>query len=458
MKRAAVSVVERRMASGLTSTSDMMQYIRNINNFPDGTSLRQYVDDRLKHPENIVGEDKAYDFRSLPDKPLFSPPAASDRGDALERFFLTGPDSHCVRAAHFSGRALVYVVPGHGINPGVAIRVSPGDSKANSVESIWLPKLGSSELNLELKKVRDAFRQPSARKRLDEVREVLDWTGANVWGPILTEWQDLQAGPLAVVPVGTAGLLPIYSATVHESPACTLWNITVTPSARALHFSAIQERPALADAFVAADPWYGDDSIPYASKEAARIAAIYNTSPVIYGPAMRTGEWPDEPRKLRTLRGSASRSTTGIGHDIAARLRTASIIHLACHGKVEDDGPYLFLGGQAIPLSQLVDAEESRLSEHPLVVLSACELGGFGANDFSTEQFGFPAGLIAMGARSVVGALWPVPDEPTAEFMEDFHRHLQRFPSNEALPLAIADAQHRQISALTWGSFVHFGV
>jgi CHAT domain-containing protein len=134
------------------------------------------------------------------------------------------------------------------------------------------------------------------------------------------------------------------------------------------------------------------------------------------------------------------------------------MIHLACHGKMEDNNPCLFLDSQAVSLSQLVDTEESQLAAHPLVVLSACELGGFSASDFSAEQFGFPAGLIAMGARSVVGALWPVPDQPTAEFMEDFHRHLQKFPSNEALPLAIMDAQRRQVSALTWGSFVHFGV
>ena len=125
---------------------------------------------------------------------------------------------------------------------------------------------------------------------------------------------------------------------------------------------------------------------------------------------------------------------------------------------MEDNNPSLFLDRQAVSLSQLVDTEEGQLAAHPLVVLSACELGSFSASDFSTEQFGFPAGLIAMGARSVVGALWPVPDEPTAEFMEDFHRHLRKFPSNEALPLAIIGAQRRQVSALTWGSFVHFGV
>ena len=68
----------------------------------------------------------------------------------------------------------------------------------------------------------------------------------------------------------------------------------MTPFARALHLCAIQQPPALVDAFVAADPWHGDDSIPYASQEAARIAAIYNTSPVIYGSAMRTRIRPDE--------------------------------------------------------------------------------------------------------------------------------------------------------------------
>ena len=458
MKRAAVKVVEQRMASGLTTAQDMMYYHRSINDVPDGVGLRQYVNDNLAHPENILSMGKAFDFRSLSDKPLFSPRVDSGSSDALQQFFLTSPEAHCVRAIRSSGRALVYVVPGYGINPGVAIRVSANGPQTCSVDSIWLPKLRNNELSFELEKVRDALRQPGSGKSLDEVCAILGWTGANVWGPISTEWPDLRATALAVVPIGIAGLLPIYSATVHGSPVCTVWDITVAPSARALHFSAIQEPPTLADTFVAADSWYGDYCIPHASTEAARIAAIHNTSPVVYGAAMQSGAGPDEPRKLRAFRGHAPQSTNGIHRDIAKRLRTASIIHLACHGKMEEDGPYLFLGRQAVPLSSLVDTEETQLSGHPLVVLSACELGGFNADDFSNEQFGFPAGLIAMGARSVIGALWPVPDEDTAKFMEDFHHHLKEFPSNKALPQAIADAQRQQISALTWGSFVHFGV
>ena len=87
MKRAAVRVVERRMASGLTGTSNMMQYIRSVNGLPDGVSPRQYVNDALKHPENIGGKGSDYNL----EKP--SPLTVGDDGDPLEQFFLTAPRS-----------------------------------------------------------------------------------------------------------------------------------------------------------------------------------------------------------------------------------------------------------------------------------------------------------------------------------------------------------------------------
>jgi CHAT domain-containing protein len=103
--------------------------------------------------------------------------------------------------------------------------------------------------------------------------------------------------------------------------------------------------------------------------------------------------------------------------------------------------------------------EERQLRGHPLVVLSACELGGFLEMGMPGEQTGFPAGFMAMGARAVVGSLWLVLDgRPTRRLMEDFHRRLADLPPNAALSATIAQAHLSGVPRLIWGSLSHYGV
>jgi CHAT domain-containing protein len=91
------------------------------------------------------------------------------------------------------------------------------------------------------------------------------------------------------------------------------------------------------------------------------------------------------------------------------------------------------------------------LAGHPLVVLSACDLGGFLSMGMPTEQSGFPGGFMAISARAIVGSLWPVPDSrPTKRLMLDFHRRLVGSPSNAALSATIAEARRDRIPAVIW--------
>ncbi len=142
---------------------------------------------------------------------------------------------------------------------------------------------------------------------------------------------------------------------------------------------------------------------------------------------------------------------------IGERMRTASVIHLACHGSLGGDTPALLLGGQPLFLHFLLRREQE-MERSPLVVLSACEVGGFTAKLPPSEQLGFPAGLIALGARSVVGALWPLPDSRrTVALMRDFHERLAFLPSAAALPQAIVAAARQGACPLVWGALAHFG-
>lgn len=411
MRHTSARTVERRMAANHVSESELAGHVQR--------ELEPW----------------GQDWTGEAEKALLEQLALSVRDDPLEQFFFTSLMSHAVRAARGTGRVVVYVVPGFGTKDGVAIRVNPDDEGDGLTAGTWLPGLQTPVLTARIAALRESFGEAAP-----ELQETLDWTGAVVWEPILTAWPDLLSRPLAVIPVTHSALLPLYTATVRGAPACTRLDLSLAPSARALHFASLkvpaQALPTVP--LVAADPWYGADYLRGTEKETAAIAEIYRCDPVVIS---REGNIP-EP-------------SAGV---VAEHFRKATVVHLACHGQLDDDGPSLLLGGK-LPLDRLLGGDENLLPGRPLVVLSACEVGGFSSQTPPAEQYGFPAGLLAIGARSVVGSLWPVPDSRlTARVMTDFHRRLASAPSHAALPAAIAAARDQGIPPLVWGSLTHFGI
>jgi CHAT domain-containing protein len=57
-------------------------------------------------------------------------------------------------------------------------------------------------------------------------------------------------------------------------------------------------------------------------------------------------------------------------------------------------------------------------------VLSACESAQSDTEVLPDELIGLPTAFLQLGARAVVGALWPIPDLPTSLLMGRFYRHL----------------------------------
>jgi hypothetical protein len=113
------------------------------------------------------------------------------------------------------------------------------------------------------------------------------------------------------------------------------------------------------------------------------------------------------------------------GPDDGSRLRLAlrrdTVVHVAAHGTHERQNPYF---------SSLLLAD-GPLSAHELprpvtsghVVLSACDVGQADLRP-GDEPLGLTAALLALGVRSVVAAVAPVPDELAAAAMVDYHRLL----------------------------------
>lgn len=143
--------------------------------------------------------------------------------------------------------------------------------------------------------------------------------------------------------------------------------------------------------------------------------------------AQPSGAGPPLPNAIRELRAAAAsfpRSRTLIGsratrEDVLSEFPRHDVAHFACHGSANPLRPLesgLALTGGRLTLADVLRA---RLDLR-LVVLSACETAMPGMT-LPDEVVGLPTGFLQAGAAGVIGSLWSVPDEATAELMTRFY-------------------------------------
>jgi CHAT domain-containing protein len=107
---------------------------------------------------------------------------------------------------------------------------------------------------------------------------------------------------------------------------------------------------------------------------------------------------------------------------VRGELATASVAHIACHGRFRADNP-LF---SALELSggHLSVFELERLSRVPArLVLSACD-AGLSAVHPGDELMGLTAALLRLGTGSLIASVLPVPDGASRRLMVELHRAL----------------------------------
>jgi CHAT domain-containing protein len=121
--------------------------------------------------------------------------------------------------------------------------------------------------------------------------------------------------------------------------------------------------------------------------------------------------------------------------------KSASIIHLACHGGFSKGDPstsLLRLADGSLTVQELGAKAGSVFSPGGMAILSACE-SGIVALDQVDEFIGLPYGFLAGGCSTVVSSLWPVDDMATAILMGRFYLYLVR--DRLTKPEALARAQ-----------------
>ncbi|MBM3678361.1 MAG: CHAT domain-containing protein [Actinobacteria bacterium] len=165
-------------------------------------------------------------------------------------------------------------------------------------------------------------------------------------------------------------------------------------------------------------------------------AAATKPSVVVVGPRLRGAS--SEVSVIASVTGGRPLAGADARVDrVLAAMDGARIAHFACHGHFRADAP-LFSSLELYdgPLN-VYDLQQ--LKRPPgMVVLSACDLGLSEARP-GDELLGMATALLAMGTRTVIASVIPIPDRIARKVMVAFHTHLVggKRPA-EALALAQA--------------------
>ncbi|MEV5320837.1 CHAT domain-containing protein [Streptomyces sp. NPDC052687] len=382
--------------------------------------------------------------------------------------------------------ALVYLVPGSTDEPGMADRVLFGRradrgqalivSADGTTRALPLPRLLVEAPALVSYRAtgtpgRDAGGPPvdpgpEPPPRPDDTRAALErlceWAGTAAMGPLLDA---LPRGfgrvpSLVLVPMAELGAVPWHAARLPgrrrstHGYACQEADISYLPSARLLCEVAARPAGRSRQALVVGNPTH---DLHHAGEEAEAIHRAFHPDGDLLGPGTATPaavtDW------LRRQRGG--------------------LLHLACHGVVrqgERHSAYLALSGGRLAAEELTEGAD-RYRHLDLVVLAACRtnVSGHGYD----EAYSLATAFLVAGARSVIGSLWPVPDEATSLLMYMTHHFMSRdgLPPGPALrsaqswmlddrrqpPPGMPDRLRARVPSIrgddltAWAGFTHLG-
>ena len=215
--------------------------------------------------------------------------------------------------------------------------------------------------------------------------------------------------PLGLSP-GVESVVVVPTGALHALPWSVLpslrgRSVSIAPSAAIWARCQAAEPLAGHGVVLAAGP-----DLPEAVGEVAEVAEGYPNSTVLVGSSATA----DAVRKA---------------------LDGAGIAHVAAHGRFRADNPQFSSLQLADGPLTVYDLE--RMHRAPrLVVLSACD-SGRSTVDPGDELMGLAAALLALGTRTLVASLLPVPDVTTRRLMVRLHAHIRAgAPAAAALALA----------------------
>ncbi|MGW8782913.1 CHAT domain-containing protein [Streptomyces sp. NPDC055796] len=357
-------------------------------------------------PDSAPGDLRRRVVRALTEArtPLLDPPSPEEIGGALRA---QGKD------------ALVYLVAATADCPGTAVVVtSRGEVRGVRLPNLradagplraYRPGQGTAPRDIEPVPGHGPARPDPAPPLRDRLDRLCSWAWRTALRPLLGRFEVLGRVPrLVLVPMGPLGLVPWHAAfgDTGTGRRYALQDAEISYAASARLLCEVAARPGVphtGTALVVGDPT-GD--LPYAGEEADAVRRAFYPAGEHLG--LRSGD-----------------GTPGeVSRWLRERADGGAVLHLACHGTVEENGPrssYLALKGGVLTAEELTGAVHGPLG---LVVLAACrsQVSGRGLN----EAYSLSSAFLVAGSRSVIGSLWPVPDDATSVLMFLTHHYLRR--------------------------------
>lgn len=335
--------------------------------------------------------------------PLFAPPTEPPTVERL--------------AAGLGDAVLVELIATFEDDALTAVTVADGEPRLHALGSRGAASRELTALLFALRRL--ALGHGSATTALAQVTMRAARLETAVLGPLRAVLGDR---PLVVVPTGSLRSVPWALL-----PACTGRPVTVAPSAAVwLRATGRQWSPGRRVVLV------GGPGLDGAAAEIEALAAAYPHAVRLDGPAATVAA-------------------------VLVALDGADVAHIAAHGTLRGDNP--LFSALTMADGQLTAYDLERLTGAPqLVLLPACQSGG-GNVLAGDEVMGLTSALFALGTRTAVATVVPVPDEATRPLMLALHDGLrQGRPVARALAEAQAAADRSDPAALaTAGGFVCYG-
>ena len=143
-------------------------------------------------------------------------------------------------------------------------------------------------------------------------------------------------------------------------------------------------------------------------------------------------------------------------------LKNYKLIHITSHFVLQtgdNSKSFLLLGGGSNRKYTMQEFSKQRLDNTEILIMSACNTANFSSIGAEFESFATMAQK--RGTKAVIGTLWSVADNSTANFMTEFYRlfELERFDKAEAMRRAQLNVSRDKKYAhpFYWSPFVLFG-
>lgn len=228
-----------------------------------------------------------------------------------------------------------------------------------------------------------------------------------------------RAPRLVFVPMDTLSLVPwhaAWGAGPDGGRRYALQEAEISYAASARLLCDVAARPAVTHSGAALVVGNPTGDLSYAGEEADAVQrAFYPRGRFLGRRASGRADGPGTPQEVLAWL-----------TDVTA-VEEGAVLHLACHASIAHDArrtAHLSLNGGELAAEELTEAVggagRARLG---LVLLAACRshVSGRGYN----EAYSLATAFLVAGARSVVGSLWPVPDDATSVLMFLTHHFLR---------------------------------